>query len=124
MTTRSNEKATPRPWRVVKRSNQLGVRSATLCGPNGFELSLEAGYTGLGNARAVPIDARKVEQLEKVACAVNSHDALIAALEECDEYLDQLVDVVDGDYGEPRPNKEMRLQQVVRAALAAAKVKP
>jgi hypothetical protein len=43
-----------------------------------------------------------------------------AALHECEAYLSDREDVVDGDYGEPAPNKEMTLLQEVRAALSPA----
>jgi hypothetical protein len=39
------------------------------------------------------------------------------ALEECEDYFDNRADVVDGSYGEPAPNPEMRMLEVVRAAL-------
>ena len=47
-------------------------------------------------------------------------EKLIAALHECEAYPADREDVVDGDYGEPAPNAEMRLLREVRAALAAA----
>ena len=43
--------------------------------------------------------------------------ALIDLLVSVDEFLDNYVDVVDGDYGEPRPNRAMSLQGDVREAL-------
>jgi hypothetical protein len=46
-----------------------------------------------------------------------------SALAECESYLEDREDVVDGDYGQPAPNKEMTLLAEVRAALAAAGVK-
>lgn len=42
---------------------------------------------------------------------------LTAALEEALEYFKDRYDVVDGDYGEPRPNKEMRLGQMIDETL-------
>jgi hypothetical protein len=45
---------------------------------------------------------------------------LLAALEECAEFLDGYVDVVDGDYGVPEPNAAMRLMQTVKDAIAKA----
>lgn len=35
-------------------------------------------------------------------------------LERCAEFLDGYVDVVDGDYGQPEPNKAMRLVSEIR----------
>ncbi len=44
--------------------------------------------------------------------------ALIDLLVRVDEFLDNYIDVLDGDYGEPRPNRAMSLQQDVQAAIA------
>jgi hypothetical protein len=52
----------------------------------------------------------------------NYRDTLVAALNEALEYFEDREDVVDGDYGEPAPNKEMQLAQSLRAALKAAQV--
>ena len=38
-------------------------------------------------------------------------------LEQCAEFLEPYVDVVDGDYGEPAPNKAMSLLSEINAAL-------
>ena len=38
-------------------------------------------------------------------------------LEQCAEFLEPYVDVVDGDYGEPEPNKAMSLLSEINAAL-------
>lgn len=35
-------------------------------------------------------------------------------LDQCAEFLDGYVDVVDGDYGEPEPNEAMRLVSAIR----------
>ena len=42
---------------------------------------------------------------------------LEAELELCSEYFADRCDVVDGDYGEPSPNKEMRLMTSIQIAL-------
>jgi hypothetical protein len=42
---------------------------------------------------------------------------LIEALTQAEEYFANHSDVVDGDYGVPEPNKEMRLAQLCRDAL-------
>lgn len=49
--------------------------------------------------------------------AANRIKELEAALEEALEYFKDNYDVVDGSYGEPRPNKEMRLGQRIDEAL-------
>lgn len=43
--------------------------------------------------------------------------ALEAQLKECLDYFVDRSDVVDGDYGEPAPNKEMRLATEIRETL-------
>jgi hypothetical protein len=46
---------------------------------------------------------------------------LIGALEQAREHIDGEIDVVDGDYGVPAPNKAMSLAQEIDAALAKVK---
>lgn len=41
---------------------------------------------------------------------------LEAALDSVEEYLDGRVDVVDGDYGVPEPNREMQLMSEINEA--------
>lgn len=38
-------------------------------------------------------------------------------LEEIHEFLDGQLDVVDGDYGEPQPNRAMQLSQMIDEAM-------
>ena len=44
-------------------------------------------------------------------------NTVIEALTEAEDYFDNRSDVVDGDYGIPEPNTEMRLLQIVHEAL-------
>ena len=46
---------------------------------------------------------------------------LLAALEEAREFVSDHVDVLDGDYGEPRPNRAMQLLPEIDDAIARAK---
>lgn len=41
-------------------------------------------------------------------------------LDRCAEFLDGQADVVDGDYGQPEPNKAMRLVSEIREIVPAA----
>lgn len=42
---------------------------------------------------------------------------MLFLLERLSEFLDNYVDVEDGDYGEPRPNRAMTLKEEVDAAI-------
>lgn len=53
----------------------------------------------------------------RVVLAVNHFDAMLEALQECDDYLDNRADVVDGPDNRPMPNAAMSLQARVRAVL-------
>lgn len=59
------------------------------------------------------IDARA----EELRAAYERIKTLEADLEECAEYFKDHSDVVDGDYGEPEPNKEMRLYSMIQETL-------
>ena len=61
--------------------------------------------------------------MRRTANRAPATEKLIAALHECEAYLADREDVVDGDYGEPAPNAEMRLLREVRAALALERAK-
>jgi len=43
---------------------------------------------------------------------------VLDTLTECAEFLDNYVDVVDGDYGEPAPNKAMRVRSHVEDSIS------
>lgn len=45
-------------------------------------------------------------------------ERLRGALEQALEYFENREDVIDGDYGQPAPNKEMTLAQELRSALS------
>jgi hypothetical protein len=59
------------------------------------------------------IDARA----EELKAAYQEIEKLKADLEECSDYFADRSDVVDGDYGEPAPNKEMRLYSMIQETL-------
>lgn len=62
-----------------------------------------------GNCVAVYVDA-------DVAALQKRCERLTAALDEALEYFEDREDVVDGPYGEPSPNNEMRIAMVLRTA--------
>lgn len=45
---------------------------------------------------------------------------MLAVLHEIESFLDDRADVIDGDYGQPKPNREMTLLVEVRRAIAKA----
>lgn len=51
------------------------------------------------------------------ACYRCRNASLEAALREVRDLLDGYVDVTDGDYGQPAPNKAMQAQQAIDDAL-------
>lgn len=65
---------------------------------------------------------RKVEDLNEMVHQplVKSAPELLAAVEEALEFAEGYEDVVDGSYGEPRPNRAMSVAQTLRAAIAKA----
>jgi thioester reductase-like protein len=54
---------------------------------------------------------------EELRAAYQRIQQLEADLIECREYLEDHVDVVDGDYGEPRPNRAMQLVSLIDESL-------
>jgi hypothetical protein len=73
----------------------------------------------VGDLMKMVIDACGIALREKQA----SH-SMLAVLGEVDEFLDGQVDVLDGAYGEPVPNRAMTLIGQVRAAVAQAGGQP
>lgn len=67
------------------------------------------GYVGCADDVAYGIAA--IERLNQKIARLES------ALNSCLEYLDGMVDVVDGDYGIPAPNREMQLINEINEAL-------
>jgi hypothetical protein len=51
--------------------------------------------------------------MEELRAAYQRIAQLEADLLECREYLEDHVDVVDGDYGEPAPNRAMQLVSMI-----------
>lgn len=56
-------------------------------------------------------------QSEELKSAYQEIEKLKADLLECREFIEPYVDVVDGDYGEPAPNKAMRLVSMIDESL-------
>lgn len=88
---------TPGPWVHVKVEDLYDVCPAMRPGAIALDISNEP------NARLI-------------AAAPD----MLAALYEAREFIDGQIDVVDGSYGEPAPNRAMVLAQEIDAAIAKA----
>lgn len=44
-------------------------------------------------------------------------EILLAALQECQEYFDDHSDVIDGDDGQPEPNRAMRMSIMIEGVM-------
>lgn len=64
---------------------------------------------------------RTLKEAEANACLIAAAPDLLAFLDQIEDYLDGREDVVDGDYGVPAPNAEMRLLAELRPLLARAR---
>lgn len=66
----------------------------------------------------VDIERRAINaRQEELRAAYQAIDRLRADLLECREYIEDHVDVVDGDYGEPAPNRAMALVSMIDESL-------
>lgn len=61
------------------------------------------------------------EVLEQIDRLQQDKDAMLSALQECENYLDEHAEVIDGDYGQPKANEEMMLLMEVSDAIRKAK---
>ena len=95
---------TPGPWRAETEPNGTCIVWALR---NGDDDKYVIGVVALRGGEA---DARLI------AAAPD----LLAALYEAREFIDGQIDVVDGNYGEPAPNRAMVLAQEIDAAIAKA----
>ena len=69
-----------------------------------------------GEARTTALQADSAEA-QIIKRLLDGREQMMDALILCEEYLDQLADVVDGEDGRPEPNRELHLLSVVRQAL-------
>lgn len=59
----------------------------------------------------------QIDRLEDRIAAENRIEALELMLCECLDYFEDRSDVVDGDYGVPTPNREMRMASEIKELL-------
>ncbi len=108
---------TPTPWDglpgITKQGHYLG-EGRPIIELVKRRLPHEADFVRVGT---IP----NVNDAAFIARAVNAHEALIDALEYAAAYFENRSDVVDGDYGVPAPNKEMRILAEINEALALAR---
>lgn len=120
MSNESNEsKQTPRP-RCEGCGNEIDPDTCW-CGDSINHNAWNAGHSPV----TMGCDCRREfsEEAPTNASLDTKNAKLIAALHECEAYFADREDVVDGSYGEPAPNKEMRLLQEIRSALRASDTK-
>ena len=67
---------------------------------------------GTTAAKSAPIGHPSVDNAS-LAQALNRIRRLEADINECREYLEDIMDVNDGDYGEPSPNRAMQLVNMI-----------
>ncbi len=68
-------------------------------------------FLGVTFDQGIALIVGKLAQYEKRIARLESD------LNECREYLEDQVDVVDGSYGEPSPNRAMQLVQMIDETL-------
>lgn len=91
----------------------IGTRSAQ-------QMRQDAGARVCENFRREEIEAaqRQTAAANKIIAEQNRALAKCrSALLQCETYFEEREDVVDGSYGEPRPNTEMQILTEVREAL-------
>lgn len=69
-----------------------------------------------GEARTTALQADSIEA-QSIKRLLHGREHMMYALILCEEYLDPLADVVDGEDGRPEPNRELHLLSIVRQAL-------
>lgn len=109
---------TPGPWRLDDRAGHAG--HAHLIRGLYHYIDAGCGYCLEGHAPGFTISALLSQADARLIAAAPD---LVSALQEALEFVDGQVDVVDGDYGEPRPNRAMSLAQEIRQALGKAGVR-
>jgi hypothetical protein len=60
------------------------------------------------------------EALDQIDHLQEVNAVLLTALLECEEFLDDQADVIDGDYGQPKANRAMMLMMEVTNAIRKA----
>lgn len=95
---------TPGPWRFVIRTDCPNGHVEGIWGPNKKEIVV----TDSGYYPPTIADARLI---------VAAPD-MLDLLEEVREFLDNYIDVLDGDDGQPRPNRAMSLDSEIARVLA------
>jgi hypothetical protein len=102
---------TPGPWRVegFKTVEGKTVGHIISYGTNGHGDG-PAGYVGTTEGTSAE-DAALMARAPSLLARVRMLEDLLG---ECEEFINSYSDVVDGDYGEPEPNRAMRLVSHIR----------
>lgn len=105
---------TPGPWFVgFDRTNIVGVDVR-------FDINSQDRFSIAGGQSQEHIDGILEAECRANGRLIASAPDLLAALEEALEFIEDQEDVVDGNDGQPQPNRAMSLATVLRAALAKA----
>jgi len=85
-----------------------------------YGITIASGSAGWAVTTIPPSGPRDNPTHESNARLIAAAPDLLAALYEAREFIDGQIDVVDGSYGEPAPNRAMVLAQEIDAAIAKA----
>lgn len=99
---------TPGPWGGV--TDEFGLCKRAIAYPEGDDRDHDLCVVQCGDP----------DELEANARLIAAAPDLLAACEEALEFAEDQEDVVDGDYGEQKPNRAMQLASMLRAAIAKA----
>jgi hypothetical protein len=67
------------------------------------------------------VDEEFKEIIARYVAAHNGRQVLLVAAQKALDLIDGYVDTVDGPEGQPMPNKAMRAQQILQAAIEKAR---
>jgi len=109
---------TPTPWRVEENTDLIwGACNADDTSSYGMGYPIVAGFASFGTwAAGRPDFNEKEANAEFIVRAVNAHDELIEALNECAEYFERFSDA-DYDQDGFVPNKEMEMLSMIKRAM-------